>query len=95
VKTLISAGVDIKTAPNRMLRPAIRGRRAENLMPLSAEVNIIIVHNRTLMAAIRGGHMEILKTLISAEVDIKYLLLKQMIAAGDLLENDKRHLETQ
>jgi len=71
VKTLISAGVGIKTAPNRMLRPAIRGRRAEDLMPLSAEVDIITVHNRMLMAAIRGGHMKILKTLLSAGVDIK------------------------
>lgn len=77
-----------------MLRPTIRGRRAEILMPLSAEVDIITVHNRMLMAAIRGGHMEILKTLISAGVDIKYLLPKQMIATEDLLENDKRHLET-
>ena len=77
-----------------MLRPAIRGRRAENLMPLSTEVDIITVHNRMLMAAIRGGHLKILKTLLSAGVDIKHFLPKQMIAAEDLLENDKRHPET-
>jgi hypothetical protein len=61
---------------------------------LSAGINIKSVSNRALMAAIHGGHAEAVKTLISAGIDIKYLLPKQMVAAEDLLENDKRHPET-
>jgi hypothetical protein len=45
--------------------------------------------------AVVRGHAEAVKTLISAGVDTKYLLPKQMIAAEDLLENGKRHPETQ